>query len=128
MKDVSSYMCDGESVITGDPYVVAESSAYAFAEAVAHASVDCTITGQGSAAVQAHAKAEKKAKVWLSAWAQAISTAEVCGKCSTYASATVGILEKFLLKAVAEVYLSEEETNDDKYGCCLLYTSPSPRD
>lgn len=65
----------------------------------------------------AYAKAEEKAKVWLKAWASAVSTAEVCGKCETKAEATVDILEEVLLHAVAEVYVSADEKSDDPDGC-----------
>lgn len=113
-------MCDGETINTGDPYAIAHSSASAFAEAVAHASIDCSITGTGSASAQAHAKAEKKAEAWLSAWAHAVSSAAVCGKCHTHAEASVHVLEKVLLKAVAEVYIEDHATNYDPYTCALV--------
>lgn len=131
-KRVSTYLCEGSTINTGDdPHVIAHATAYAFAEAVAHASIDCQITGVGSVKAQAHAKAEKKAKVWLKAWAQAVSVAEVCEKCFTYATATVDILEKVLLHAVAEVYISVDEKNDNPntyaIPCCFSLTKLKAR-
>lgn len=113
VKKVSQYLCDGKTKTTGNPEVIATDTATVWAEAVAAASIDCAITGTGSVKANAHAKAQEAARVWLEAYAVAVSKAEVCGKCTSYAKAQVAIHKEVLLKAVAEVNISVEKTNND---------------
>ena len=41
---------------------------------------------------------------------------------------SIKILKKASIEGVTDIVLTPHYIEDTKYNCCLLYTSPSPRD
>jgi hypothetical protein len=93
----AKYLCDDY----GDPYAIAESTASAFAEAVAYAAASCVLIGDATANAHASANAKAQAEIWVTSYFDAWASASDCKKCDAYASSW-GYIQKYVfLEAVA---------------------------
>lgn len=97
--DAAAYICNGET--DKSAHSIAEATASAYAEALAFASVQCSIEGDAEAHGTASAKAEAAAHVWIKAYAEAFASAGDCDKCEAWAESYGYVEKEVFLKAVA---------------------------
>jgi hypothetical protein len=91
------YLCNGD----GDPLVIAQQTASAYAAAVASVVANCVLVGDVSAKVTALANARAKAEVWVNSYFDAYAFGSDCKTCDAFARSWGFISKYVFLEAIA---------------------------
>jgi hypothetical protein len=91
------YLCNGD----GDPLVIAQQTASAYAAAVASVVANCVLVGDVSAKVTALANARAKAEVWVNSYFDAYAFGSDCKTCEAFAHSWGFISKYVFLEAIA---------------------------